>query len=256
MTEPFADGRFKPSTVPFGNQPNRRTAWLGALIGILASPNRSFEIIRRRTPWLGALLLIAAGTMLLTNLTAPLGIQAIRGQLTEQMPQEQVDAMMAQLEQAAAATRWITLATGPVIGAAGILLQSVFVWLLVVALKGQARFGQSFSLMLHLGVIAHLKGWVNFLVLRLRGLDAIRSQQDLQTPMGLDLLATDNPALNAVLASVNPFTIWMLALLSLGTAAIFQIPRTRGLLLAGIYWAASTALVASIAGVAGGLMPG
>ena len=88
--------------------------------------------------------------------------------------------------------------------AIGLLVQGVFVWLLAVAFQGQSRFAQSFSLMLHLGVIAHLKNWANFLLLHLRGMDAIRSQGDLQAPMGLDLLAGDNAALKRRLFKHQP----------------------------------------------------
>ena len=255
MTEPSQDTHSHRPAESNGNQPNDRTAWLSALIGIVASPRGSFDIIRRRSPWLGAAVFLAAGTMVLTSLLAPFGLQALRTQLTQQMPQEQVEAMMNQFEQTAAATRWLSMATGPTLVVIGILVQAVFVYLLAVAFKGQARFAQSLSLMLHLGVITHLKNWANLLFLHLRGLDAIRSQHDLQTPMGLDVLAGDNAALNAVYASVNPFTIWLLVLLGLGAAAVYQLPRRKGLMLAGLYWAASTALSAGLAGVAGGLLP-
>ena len=242
-------------TAPSDDPRNGQGGWLSALIGIVASPRRSFEIIRERTPWLGALLLIVAGTIALTSLSAPFALQIARAQWTETLPQEQVDAAMAQFEQTVAATRWLTIAFGTVMPMIGLLVQVVFVWLLAVALQGRCRFAQSLSLMLHLGVILHLKSWANFLLLHLRGMDAIRSQQDLQAPMGLDLLAGGNAALNAFYASINPFTIWLLALLGLGAAAVFQLPQRKGLLLAGIYWAATTALAAAASTLMSRLVP-
>ncbi len=235
-----------------------RNVWLEALTGLFASPRRSFEIIRRSKPWLAPVLLLIAGSAALAMASAPLGLQAMRNQLTERMPgsPEQVEAMMAQFEQTAAAARWVAMATGPLNLALGLAIQTVFVWLLAIALQGRLRFTQSLSLMVHLGVITHLKGWANFLLLHLRGTDAIRSQLDLQAPMGLDLLlAGDNAILNVVYASINPFSIWFLALLALGAATVFEVPQRKAWLLAAIYWAAATALTAATTGLAARLMP-
>lgn len=241
-----------------GDHTQGRNAWLKALIGVFASPRRSFEIIRHRNPWLAPLLLLATGSAALAMASAPLGLHAVRNQLMERMPgnPEQVDAMMAQIEQAAAATRWLALATGPLTLALGLAVQTVFVWLLAIALKGRLRFVHSLSLVVHLALIVHLKSWANFLLLHVRGTGAIRSQLDLQAPMGLDLLlAGDNATLNVVYASLNPFTIWFLALLALGATAVFEVPRRKAWLLAAIYWAATTAFAAATTGLAARLMP-
>lgn len=241
-----------------GDHTQGRNVWLKALLGIFASPRQSFDVVRSRNPWLAPLLLLAIGSAALAMASAPLGLQAMRAQLTEQMPDspEQVEAMMVQLEQAAAATRWLAMATGPLQLAIGLAVQTVFVWLLAIALQGRPRFAQSLSLMVHLAVILHLENWANFLLLHVRGTGAIRSQLDLQAPMGLDLLlAGDNATFNVVYASLNPFTIWFLALLALGAAAVFEVPRRRAWLLAAIYWATTTAFAAAATGLAARLMP-
>lgn len=241
-----------------GDHTQGRNAWLKALTGIFTSPRRSFEIIRRHNPWLAPLLLLAAGSAALAMASAPLGLHAMRNQLMERMPgnPEQVDAMMAQIEQAAAATRFLTLATGPLTLALGLAVQTVFVWLLAIALKGRLRFVHSLSLVAHLAVITHLKNWANYLLLHVRGTGTIRSQLDLQAPMGLDLLlAGENATLNVVYASVNPFTIWFLALLALGATAVFEIPQRKAWLLAATYWITSTAFAAATTGLAARLMP-
>ena len=241
-----------------GNDTQGPNDWLSALLGIFASPRRSFRIIRDNSPWLAPLLLLVGGNAVLAAASAPLGIHAMRGQLTAQMPgaPEQVEAMIAQLEQAAAATRWLPMLTGPLSMAVGLLIQAVVVWLLAVALKGQLRFGQSLSLMAHLALITHLGAWANFLLVHARGIEAIRSQLDLQAPMGLDLLlAGDNATLNAVYGSINPFAIWFLALLGLGAAAALKVPQRSAWMLAAIYWAARTAFTAAATGIAARIMP-
>ncbi len=241
-----------------GDHSQGPNAWFKALFCIFASPRRSFEIIRHRNPWLATLLLVLAGNAALALASAPLGLQAMRAQLTERMPgsPDQVDAMMAQFEQAAAAGRWLAMATGPLSVALGLAIQTVLVWLLAIALQGRLRFVQSLALMIHLAVITHLQSWANFLLLHVRGTDAIRSQLDLRAPMGLDLLlAGDNATLNVVYASINPFTVWFLALLGLGAAAVFGVPERKAWLLAAIYWATTTAFTAAATGLAARLTP-
>lgn len=253
MTEYPGSNRYEGNIETGGDHSQGRNAWLKALLGIFASPRQSFEIIRRRSPWLATLVLLAAGNAALAMASAPLGLQAMRAQLTERMPgsPEQVDAMMGQIEQAAAATRWLPMATGPLSLAIGLATQTVLVWLLAIALQGRLRFVQSLSLMTHLAVIVQLESWANFLLLHLRGTEAIRSQLDLRAPMGLDLLLGGGSAtLDAVYASINPFTVWHVVLLAAGAAAVLEVPRRKAWLLAAIYWAAATAFAAAATGLA------
>ena len=246
-------------TPPNGDQPNGLGGWFRGLVAIVTSPRTSFEIIRRNSPWLGVLILLQASTISLALLSSSFGLQMQRAQLTETLPgqPDQVEALIAQTEQVMAAARWIAAGGGAVVTAIVLLVQAVFVWLLAIAFQGRPRFRQALSLMAHVSVIAHLRNWANLGLLHLRDPSAIRSPQDLQVPMGIDLfLAGDNAALNAVWASINPFTIWLLALLGLGAAAVLGLSQRQGLMLAGIYWAATTALTAAATGVASRFIPG
>ena len=242
---------------PTAVEPHGPEGWSAALIALVTSPQRSFEIIRHRAPWLGVLVLLVASAASLNLLATPFGLQAARAQLTEVLADpQQVDAIVSEAEQTAAARWWLTLGTGVVTMIFRLAIQTLFVWILATALRGRARFVQALSLMVYLNLITHLQQWANFLLLHVRGMDAIRSLQDLQTPMGLDLLLTGESALlNAVYASVNPFTIWFLALLGLGAAAVLRLPQRTGWVLAGIYWAASTVLSGGVASVMARILP-
>ena len=59
-----------------------------------------------------------------------------------------------------------------------------------------------------------------------------------------------------VWANANPFTLWFLVLLGLGAASVLGLPRRKAWLLAGIYWAATTAFAATLAGVGAAVTPG
>jgi len=236
-----------------------RHAWWNALVGIVAAPRRSFRIIRRQRPWVVTAILLALGTIALGLASAPLSLEATRAQMTTMMPNnpEQVDALMEQMQQSPMTSGWVTALTAPPVLGVQLLFQAAFVWLLAIAFQGQPRFVPSLSLIVHLNVVEHLQGWANFLLLHLRGPGAIESVQDMQAPMGLDLLLSgDSAFLNTVYASINPFTVWFVVLLGLGGRTVFGLSPRKAGLLAAIYWAAGTAFQAGLAGVLAPLMPG
>lgn len=242
-----------------GDSAESTGGWLDALVGIVASPRKSFEIIRRRRPWVAPAILLVLGTVVLPLVSRPFIAQATRAQLTTMMPNnpEQVEVLMEQVQQAGTVSNWLTgiAETGGL--AIGILIQATFIWLLAVAFQGKPRFTVSLSLVVHLNVIEHLKDWANYLLLSARGPDAIESAFDLQAPMGLDLLlAGDNAALNTVFASINPFTIWFVALLGLGASVALGLPKRQAYIVAAIYWATGTVFQAGLLGILSRFMPG
>ncbi len=262
MTEPSQHIHDLPRVTHGGDQPSARGDWFKALIRIVTSPRKSFRIIGRSSPWLPAMLLILFGTLVLVELNQPYQEKAMRAELARALPgnAEQADQVLAQMEQARQGSPVVRWAGRAMAGAAFVVklfIQTLFVWLLAVAFLGQVRFVHALSLMVHLSVIAHLQAWAALFIASRRGLDAIQAAADLEPAPGLNLLlAGDNAALNVVWASVNPFTIWFLVLLGLGSAAVLGLPRRRGYLLAGLYWASTTALAAATVGVAARLTPG
>ncbi len=233
-----------------GDRPRR--SWLNALVGVVISPPASFEIIRRNSPWLPTLLLLLLGTLVVGELSRPYQERGMRAQLAEVLPggAEQADLLMAAADQAGPVALWTGRAVAGVTFAVVLLIQTLLLWLLAMAFQGQARFPQALSLMVHLKWIALIQGFATFLIASLRGLDAVQSMADAQPVPGLNLLlAGDSTALNVVWASVNPFTLWFLVLLGMGAASVLGLPQRRGYLLAGVYWAATTAFAATLAGV-------
>ena len=138
----------------------------------------------------------------------------------------------------------------------GWLFQGLVIWLLAVAFGAEARFSHAFSLAAHLGVVSHLTGWSILAVLMSRGVEAVELPSDLQATPGLNLLlSTENDALSAIYASINPFTLWYMALLALAATTVFQVSQRKGFAIAGIYWGATTALAAVVRGVSAILAP-
>lgn len=220
-----------------GEKVDGRGAWLRCLAGILISPRVSFSIIRQQQPWIGVLLVVSLANVVQVLALRPYILEAsftTFGGANER------------LEQVASVMFSVGLALAPVLLLFTWLLQALMIWLLTVAFGGDARFGQTLSLAAHLGVISFIGGLVPFLVLMLRGLEAIRTPSELAAAPSLNLLlSSDSIALSAVYANITPITIWYTVLLGLGVSAVFRLSRQRALAVAVAYWAAATALVAA-----------
>lgn len=238
--------RVEEPSAPGGTPEADRSAWLRAVVGIVTSPRSSFDVIRERRPWLGAALLLLAASIVQFLL-------AFRG-LASSPAFEGIVEVLPNAEALMLATGVIFAVIALVIGW---LFQALVVWLLAVALSGNAAFGRSFSLCIHVAVISCLAGFAGLLLSMGGSLESLESPTDVADAMvvpGLNLLLpTDNAVLNTIYSSITPFSIWHLVLLGLGAAAVFEMSPRRGLLIAGIYWAGTTAFAAAAAGVAGAL---
>lgn len=244
-TEEEAAGRqegAEPETRSGAPEPEE-PAWFNVLAGILVSPRNSFAVIREHRPWVGVALLLVVLTAVQLLATLPrMADEPLLADMLETLPGLEVALFVG-----GALTVFVSLI-------AGWLFHAVVVWLLASALRGEASFGQSFSLSVHLGVITWLGGLASTLLSFGPGREEIESPTDLADTVvvpGLHLLfPTDNAAFEAVLMRITPFTVWHMALLGLGAAAVFRLSERKGFAIAGIYWTATTAFLAAMAGVA------
>ena len=128
-------------------------AWLRAVIGIVASPRVSFEIIRQDRPWVGVLALLVFATIVQSLLMRPYTMQASAMVLAD------FGGSQEELTQMASIGSYAAIAFGVLGLPIGWLFQGLVIWLLAVAFGAEARFSHAFSLAAHLGVVSHLTGW-------------------------------------------------------------------------------------------------
>lgn len=230
---------------------------LNAALGIFASPRNSFAVVRERAPWRVLLVLVSLSSMALYRLSAPFLVAAFEASLP-------ADAGPDQLFQAGQVFHLMNLVRfvlAPFIVVLKWLLGASLLWLLATAFGVRAPFRRTFSLVAHVSLIPHLYEWVGLLTLRLKGIEAIRTATDVRPPLGLDrLLRVDSAALTSLLTSINPFSLWQLALLALGASFVFVPVRAPAgarpnkpwpsvfAAIAASYWVALIGLQALVAG--------
>ncbi len=211
---------------------------LRALADMVTQPRRGFDFVARHNACALALLVLAACQTISTAGTTPFAQAAMRAAAPVGLELN---------EATLAAGRWAAILASPFLLVLGVLVNAMLVWLLATALHGRCRFRQSLALVVHASLILQLKEAVALVMLRIRGLDAIRTLADLQTPLGLDALGLDGTATNVFLASINPFTIWFLALVAVGATVVLGLPKGKAWTLVAVHWAATTGFSAAIA---------
>ncbi len=200
-----------------------RTLWFKALVGIVASPRTSFEIIRERQPWAAAVAAILAILALTTLLTQ----RDFAASLGDGAP-------AAVLYGPSAAMAAAVLISLPI--------EALLLWRLSLAFSAKARFMAFLSLMVHVYVVVRLGRLVSYLLSK--GRQALEPA-DLSSGWELDRF---NPALHTTIGALLEgaarisVSIWALILLGLGIAAVTRLPRRMGLGIAGFYAALMAAL--------------
>jgi hypothetical protein len=214
--------------------------FVNQLVWIFTSPTRVFEDIREgRIPWWQPWIWLSLLTMVATVLSLP--IQHAVTELNSEMTQEQLDTI--------ARFGWLQVLGQPLFVLLQQLLFAGITYVLVTILSSAATFRRYFTLTLFMSMIVSLGAIISSAVVRMRGVDTIRTIKDAQVSVGLGFLAPEgSDVLYGLLSSIDVFTIWSLAVLGLGLMHIFGMSRGQAIACVIPWWLISAALV--VVGVA------
>lgn len=120
------------------------------------------------------------------------------------------------------------------------VIVSALIYLFAVVLGSvDARFKQVYVIVVHAETILVLMSLLNILLLYLKGPVNIREVSDLQALVGLDIFLHDkssNPPLFVLLNSINAFSLWYLALLTIGISVVSKLGRIKaGVAVTGVW---------------------
>lgn len=219
------------------------SSW-GRPFGVLFAPGETFRSIAERPTWLPPLLILALlGGIVAFELqmrTDP--EEMVRGQLEAikiDVPQERVDEMIEEAESR-------TTAAKAGLSAVGIVVQAVIY--AVVALLFWVGFRLFGSEMDYLGSLAAtLHGFMPFAVASLINLPLILARDTLtfEDAMGGGVLVSSlkalapedaSPATEALLGSLDLFTIWTLVLLTIGYKAVAKVSTAVASGIVILFW--------------------
>lgn len=215
------------------------------LTGIIFSSSKTFEELNNRPTWLVAFFTIGFGVILITFLISPFMMHAQAASLPSDMSLQQFESGLKFVQR----YQIIGIVLSPLFLIIKFIFTSAILWL-IIQLFSEVDFKRMFSVVVHCGVILFLGSIITFIILKLRGLQSIKSAADVQVSLGLDLFLR-NPDLNlplkAFLSNINVFSVWWIILISLGISIIAKISRTKATLITTFFWLFGTAIQIGIA---------
>ena len=135
-----------------------------------------------------------------------------------------------------------------------LVIGGALLWVLVSLFGGEAKFGKLISVATYSAIPSIiLLAIVSAIVLQMKGVGQITSQQDLQPALGLDLLSPGTKGfLGAALKAVNPFSIWGLVLTAIGVSTTHRLSKGTGYTVAIISFLIGVCIAGAFAGMFGG----
>jgi len=182
------------------------------LVRVLFEPTAVFERVRERPRFLLPAIGLSVIVIVITYFMQPFTQAAMASrmaQIAQQNPQAAANAAKFQS---------IGLVFAPIGVFIALLIAAVIYWLLVMLVAGgDAKFKTLLSVAAYTALPAILLQAATIGVLKMKGVEAVSSMEDLRPPLGLNLLAPNTTGFTgAVLAGINPFSLWGMVLTAIG----------------------------------------
>jgi len=218
------------------------------LVRVLFSPGEVFERVRERPkfllPWIGLSVVIIVIAYLMMPYTQA-AIASRLAQVAQQNPQAAANAAKFQA---------VGILLAPIFLLVGLLIGAALLWLLVTLFAGgDGKFVTLLSVTTYTAVPTILLQVAGLIVLKMKGLDAISSPDDLRPPLGLNLLAPSAGGfVGALLAGINPFAIWALVLTAIGVQVTHKTSKGSAYTVAIVATVLGVLISAGLASLGGG----
>lgn len=205
------------------------------------SPTRLFADIKEgRASWWQAWIWLSIIYLVVGYFSMPINIALIEINSQDLTP-EQVDQQLAVFE---GPLKWVQVAASPLIILLVSLIVSALTYIVVSILSEKARFKQFFALSLYASVVSSMANVLTTIVVRMRGVENIRTAADARFSVGLGFLAPEEGALvRAVLGSFDFFAIWSFVLVVMGLMHIFEMTRKQAIICIVPLWVIYVAMM-------------
>lgn len=216
------------------------------LVKVLYEPEAVFQRVKEKP----AFLMPFIGLSVVGILTGIVNLPFIKMAMQAQMQASQAPAGGPDPSQFAA----IGLAFYPIGIGIALLIGGFLLWVLVSLTGGDAKFKTLISVAAYAAMpTVVLLSIVGTIILQIQGGAGITSQQDLQPPVGLDLLAPGTKGfLGAVLKGINPFSIWGMVLTAIGVSTTHGLSKGNGYVVAGVSFVIGVLIAGAFGAMFGG----
>lgn len=231
----------------------------GRIVSVLTNPTKTFESIRQRPTWLAVMAALILAVVLTGHLAGTkVDWQGAAREAIDSSPQAQQLTGEEREQRADSAASFMRYGNtiAPVLVIPIFTLIGAGVLLVVVnVMGGQMTFVQSLSTSLHSAVpqiVARLL-WLPVIFTR-DSIDALELQGNSVLKSNLGAFAGEEtaPALRALMASIDVFGLWGVALSAIGVAVVGRLSKGTGILIAVGLWVFWTLVGAGLASLAPG----
>lgn len=185
------------------------------LVKVLFSPTETFERLRNKGGWIAAFIALAILAVINIWLQMPLVEKLQNAELEK--------AGAAVTEQVVMITKLVSYIVAPISVAIAMFITALLLLLVNLVVRGEALYMQLAKVALFASVPTAISSLLAGLMIRITDAD---SMEDVQFSLGA--LVPDKQGLLYELANiVNPFRIWLLVLLIIGTAVMARKPRAN-----------------------------
>jgi len=223
--------------------------FLGRLAGIFSSPIKTLADIAARPNYMAPLIIMLAGVLILTQISLPALLSdsepAIEKSLEgRNLPPDQMD--RAREIGMAYARNFSAVSAALYTLIASIVASAVLLFTGNIVMRGKANFRQIFSLYVWTGLVGVL-GYIIRTPLAL-------SKGTMKVFFGPAVLLPDEAeqtTLFRILAALDVFSLWRVALLALGFAAVYKFSKGKGFVALGSLYALLVVLSVALGGIFG-----
>lgn len=213
---------------------------LGRMIGVLVSPEKTFRSIAERPTWVVALVVLvllgaAAGYLVFQKLDMAEVISQSMAGRGQQVSDEELERATEMVERFG----WLGALVGALIVAPlGFLVFALVFWVVFKLQGGEFDYQTSLSVTLHSLMPVAVSSLLSLPVIYSRETIGLEESQRGVLVSNLAPLAPEEagPALTALLASIDLFTIWSLVLFTIGYSIVGRVSKTSAGLTVVTMW--------------------
>ncbi|MBI2952452.1 YIP1 family protein [bacterium] len=223
------------------------------LVRTIWAPSQAFEEVREGPACLGPFLVVGLGAAAIACVTLPVFERLFLLSLSEPLSPDRLE----RLARAHRLMRHLSIA-GAFLGTLLSGLVSAFlIWLIVQVFEGTAGFKAILSVVFHASVVSLISGTLVSALMLVKAQGGAAGPEDLDIRLGADLLVRGDPhpALKALLAGLNPFSLWYYGLLTAGVRVTCGLSRSRSAWVVGAFWAICVAFWSGAAWALASLRP-
>ncbi len=213
---------------------------------VFFDPFNLFGRLNARPNWLIPFLIVAAAGVLSIFLMSPVMMHIVERQIPEGLSAEAQAQMISMIK----VSRYHGIVASPLLLIVKWSISAFLLFSISVLFGADITYRKVLSLLGHASIITALDNLLSIVVLYMRGIDTIKSMEDIQsTVLSLNhiLGSSGHPVMRVFLESVNVLTVWYMIVLALGMASMTQVSRKQSAVIVGLVWAMHTIFLMGVA---------